>query len=435
MKRRFAAILLLVLAVLSSVVIVYVIRGEQNSRGGKLYPYDPQKIETLDIISPEQRSRLTFVDGEWALTAPVRDIAERDLMLRIFGVLHAEKWPNTVGLLADFNLDDLGLEQPDLELWLHRKSAVDTLRFGSLDPSTQRLWAIASWSDSLLQVPTLLRTHFLRNRYDLTDKRPVLIERALDVKSLQVENDHGAYVLRRNEFGWEVLAGDVFPADQLKVLSMLTTISGGNILDFLDGEGPRPLDLVDSSPLAIVELYLEGETQAERLQIGREFHQLYLCSNPRRGSPFLLDSLTCAPLFSPLTAYLPDKLFEILPGRIEWIASGVHRVETSEGAEKVWLDEHGERFELRRVSQIIAFLSEISTERVEALKPRLDQLERWGLDDPETVITFAERGRELSVEIGSPREGRRYFRRLDYPIVYSLPQEALVLRWPTAEAH
>ena len=435
MKRRFAAILFLILAVLSSVVIVYVLRGEQSSRSGKLYPYEPQAVETLDIIGREQRSRLTFEDGEWVLTAPVRDIADRDLMLRIFGVLHAEKWPKTAGLLADSNLDELGLTQPDLELWLHRKSAVDTLRFGSLDKSTQKLWATASWSDSLLQLPTLIRTHFLRNRYDLTDKRPVIIERALDVKSLQVENAFGAYVLRRNDFGWEILAGDIFLADQLKVLSMLTTISGGSILDFLDGEGPRPLDLVDSTPLATVELYLEGESIPERLSIGREFHQLYLADNPRRGSPFLLDSLTCAPILSPLTAYLPDKLFEILPGHIEWIASGEHRVETAEGAEKVWLDENGERFELRRVSQIIAFLSEISTEQVEALKPRLDQLTRWGLDEPETVITFAERGRELSVEISSPREGRRYFRRLDYPIVYSLPQEALVLRWPAAEAH
>ncbi|MBC8367551.1 DUF4340 domain-containing protein [bacterium] len=435
MKRRFAAILFLVLALLSSVVIVYVLRGEQSSREGKLYPFQPEDISTLDIVSPEQRSRLTYEDGMWSLVAPVRDIADRDLMLRIFGVLHSEKWPSTAGLITDSNLDELGLAQPDLELWLHRKSAVDTLRFGNLDASTQKLWASASWTDSLLQVPTLLRTHFLRNRYDLTDKRPVLIERALDVHSLQVENAYGAYVLRRNDFGWEILAGDVFPADQIKVLGLLTTMSGASILDFLDGEGPRPLDLVDSSPLATLELYLEGETVPERLNIGRHFHQLYLSSNPRRGSPFLLDSLVCAPLFSPLTAYLPDKLFEIIPGRVEWIASGRHRVERAEGPEQVWMDEHGERFELRRLSQIIAFLSEISTGMVEALRPRQDQLLQWGFHEPETVITFAERGRDLCLEIGSPRDGRRYFRRLDYPIVYSLPQEALVLRWPAAQVH
>ncbi len=435
MKRRFAAILFLILAVLSSVIIVYVLRGEQSSRSGKFYPYNPQDIETLDIVSPEQRSRLTFEDGQWSLTAPVRDIADRDLMLRLFGVLHTEKWPSTAGLLAESNLNDLGLARPDLELWFHRKAEVDTIRFGRLDASTQKLWASASWTDSLLQVPTLLRTHFLRNRYDLSDKRPLFIERALDVKSMQVENAFGAYVLRRNPFGWEILAGDVFPADQIKVLGMLSTLSGANILDFLDGEGPRPLDLADSSPLATLELYLDGETAPERLNIGRPFHQLYLSSNPRRGSPFLLDSLVCAPLFSPLTAYLPDKLFEVLPGRIEWIAMGEHRVEHAQGAEQLWLDEHGERIELRRVSQIIAFLSGISTERVEALKPRQDQLSEWGLDTPETVITFAERGRELCLEIGPPRDGCRYFRRLDYPIVYSLPQEALALRWPVAEVH
>ncbi len=435
MKRKFSGLLFIVVVIVSIPAIIFSIRGAGASREGRLYPHDPAEITAVDFITPERRARVIMEEGQWTLVAPVRDLTDQDTMKRIFGVLLSEKRPVALAPRGREDWPSLGLSEPDLEMRIHRSDEVDTLRFGRLDDESRKLWAAASWTDSVLQVPILLRTHFLRNRHDLSDKRAIPLDRALDVVSLQIENEYGAYVLRRHEFGWEILAGATFPADQLKVLELLRHISGPAILGFLDSDTPGSGDMELEYPLATLEVHLEDRPLPLSLRIGSPFHEVYLCGSPERGSPFLLDSISCAPLMAPLTRYMPDKLFEILPGRVTRISEGDRVIEHVGEGERVWTNEDGDKVELREVSRLIAFLSEIDTRWIEALQPRRDQLDLWGLSDPETVITCTERGRELRLEISAPLFGNRYFRRGDYPVVYSLPEEALELRWPEAHGH
>ncbi len=435
MKRRLYALFFLILVTGLIPTIVMLLRWTEASRGDKFYPHDPGEITTVDFITPERRARVAMEDGQWILVAPVRDLTDRDTMKRIFGVLLSERRSLAMAPREREEWTSLGLSEPVLEMRFHRGGAVDTLRFGDMDAESRKLWAAASWTDSLLLVPTLLRTHFLRNRHDLSDKRAIPLARALDAVSLQIENGHGAYVLKRSDFGWEILAGATFPADQLEVLELLRQISGPTIVGFLDSDTPGSADLELEYPLATLDVYVEGRPLPMSLRIGDPFHELYLCDSPDRGSPFLLDSVSCAPLLAPLTRYMPETLFEILPGRVTRLTMDDRIIELAGVGDRVWMNESGEKVELREVSRLIAFLSELSTYRVEALQPRGDQLDRWGLSSPETVITCTERGRELRLEIGAPIAGRRYFKRGDYPVVYSLIQEALELRWPEAQGH
>jgi hypothetical protein len=429
LKRRSIAIFI-ILALLTILAILLFARSDSSSRQGKLYPYEPEKIERVDFITPQRRARIEFENDDWMLVAPVRDFTDRELMLRIFGVLKSESWPLARACVSRSELGRYGLDEPELELRLCRGGETDTLRFGSLDPETQKLWSSASWTDSLLLVPTIVRTHFLRNRYDLSDKRPIRLRRSVDARSIQVENDQGSFVLSRNDFGWEIVATATFRAEAEKVRELLRQVSGAAILDFLDGEGRQPVEVLPRGPRARLEVHVVDEIEPRVLEIGRSFHELYLCTTQDRQNPFLIDSLTCAPLFQALTAFLPQKLFEILPGRVEKISSADRRLEVAKGNVKTWVDQEGNAPSLREISRLIAFISDISTERVEALIPRQDQLHHWGLDSPETTITFRERERDLRLDIGPVIDGRRYFRRGDYPPVYSLPSEDLEFRWP-----
>jgi len=430
-NRRRIALLISVPVLLSILALIFVALPRRGaSRRDRFYPFDPTRIRSVDFITPDRRVRLDDENGRWMLSAPVRDFTDRSVMLNLFGVLQAEALAPAVERIGGQDLKRYGLDPPELELRLGRGREVDTLRFGTLDPESRKVWVRASWTDSLLLLPNLIRGHFLKNRYDLSDKRPVRIQRARDIRSLKLENDRGSFALRRSGFGWEIVAAAEFPADPDTLRALLHKISDPAILDFLDEEGARSRDLSSSNVRARVEIFVQDETEPRRLEIGSSFHGLYLARNPARPSPFLLDSLTCAPFFAPMGRFLSRKLFQILPGRLRSVAYGDRRLQIAKGSEKAWVDQSGRNPALREVSRLIAFLANLSTDKVEALLPREDQLRRWGLDPPESSITIRERGRDLLLEIGPAIGGRRYFRRGDYPPVYSLPEDSLDIPWP-----
>jgi len=423
--RRLIPLLVLLLAAAVIIPILVTGRGEKN-REDRFYPYDPTEIEAVDFIYPDRRLRIEYENGDWTLTAPLRDLTDRDTLLRIFGTLQSEPKPPMTVLPGD--LDAMGLANPGFQVVLHRGERRDTLRYGSFDAESRRLYVQASWSDSIMRVSSLLRTNFMRNRYELSEKRPIVLEQGRPVRSIQLSNPSGEFALRKADIGWEMVGIDIFPADPAKVRDLTHAVSTPAILDFLDGDELALADL--ETPLARMKILQEGDSRPRELRIGPAYLNLHTAASPARSSAFLLDSLSVGAAFLPMRDFLPERLFEILPANVVRLSGRDWSLEqVGEGA-VVWVDQRGEQWEIREVSRMIAFLAEISTRDVESMLPRADQLRGWGLDPPEEEIRFLERGRELVLQFGVAREGRRYFRREDYPVIYSLPEDELRFAWP-----
>ncbi len=406
-------------------------RGEARLAAGMFYPHEAGEVRKLEIVFPERtlsvERRETKGRSLWWLTAPVVDPGDSvviDRLLATVAVEEVERWLPPVG--AD-ELSEYGLDSPSLELRLETASGWDTLRFGELNTVEKRFWVQCSWRDSLALVSTLMRSHSLKGRYELADKRPLGNLSKWEVESIQITNQHGEYELKPSPRGWEILRPEAYRADDAAVSRMLDRFWGESIIDFSEG-GAMGFD----RPRAVMSVKLKRETRPRLLELGGEIFGLQHMRSSERSHRFLLDAESVKPLLESFSALLSTVLVNFMPGKVQEIADGDgFRAIKADGKKWRWEDPEGRPLESKNLSILLTRLRRLDTGRVMALLPRQDQLRDWGLAPPRQTFTLIfEGGIELIVELGEVIDGRRILRRSDYPTVYSLPAEKLDLPWP-----
>lgn len=430
--------------VLILLVLLYVLGregglgGESRARlaAGFLYPHPAESIRTVELAYPERTLRLELRDDRgrerWWLTAPVEDPGDSVVigrMLATLGIQEASRWlpPVPADRLAEF-----GLDAPNLEMRLETGAGWDTLRFGDLNPVEKKLWVQCSWRDSLALVPTLLRTHSMKGRYQLAEKRPMGDLPRRGVESLEIANARGRFTLARGARGWEIRRPEAYRADDRTVQRMMDRLWGESIIDLVDDVDGQTTVMGFDSPRATMKVTLRGETRPRLLELGRPHFDLNYVRNGDRPHAFLLDSTSVTPLLESFSAFMSNVLVSFMPGRVlEIDTGGGARAIKGEGESWSWTDPAGAELSGEAISITLQRLLRLPTGRVEALLPRQDQLEEWGLISPERAYRLKlASGPELEIEIGRERDGRVAVRRPDYPTVYSVPVEALELPWP-----
>lgn len=439
-RMTLAALALLVL-----LALLFVLResGEdarvaERLGAGFLYPQPIESVRWFELVYPDKTLRVERV-GEtpyWQLTAPVRDPGDSVVIGRLLATLAAQKVERWLPPAKEDEFARFGLAAPSLVLRLGRSGGVDSLRFGDLNPVEKRLWVAVSWRDSLALVSTLLRTHALKGRYELGDKRPLGTVPFAGVESLRIENARGAFTLARGPRGWEVRRPEAYRADDAAVARLIERLWGESILGFAGDEEQAAGLLGFESPRARVTVKLQGESREGLLEIGRPYYELSYARNRDRAQAFLLDSLTCGPLLESFSAFLSPVLLTFMPGETAAIRGPDGRRALREaGDEWHWRDEGGRPLDGPAVAALLGRVMRLSTERIEALLPREDQLADWGLPGEGRRFLFQLRdGSETELEIGPARSGRRALRRLDYPTLYSLPDSLAALDWPLPAA-
>jgi hypothetical protein len=326
---------------------------------------------------------------------------------------------------------EVGLDAPALTVILETAAGRDTMRFGDLNPVEKRLWVQVSWRDSLALVSTLLRTRFLKGESELRDKRPMAGVPLHRLERLEIDNPRGRFSIVRERDGWAILRPEPYRASGDAVEVLLNVLWRGSVLDFVDLEADRLSVYGLDKPLASVSAHLSGEERPHRLDIGGRRFGLWFARNPDRPSGFLMDSVTVAPLLESFSAYMSVVLFTYLPGEVKRIDGPGGVLVRDPDEDWLWRDAAGRTVDGGQVVRLLNQMVRISTERVEALLPRRDQLDAWRLAAPETWrLAFTVAREPLALELGPPVDGRRYFRRSDYPTVYSLPAEQLDFTWP-----
>ncbi|MDP6418989.1 MAG: DUF4340 domain-containing protein [Candidatus Krumholzibacteria bacterium] len=392
---------------------------------GNFYPFPVEEIEALDLIHQDHWFRVEkSVDG-WKLRVPAEDRVDQHTLFGLLAVLHSE---NVDSILPAPDPPELaGLENPPLELRIHRAAGTDTLRFGNMNPEARRLWASCSWNDSLLLVSSLLRTRFMSGRRELSEKRILTLESASEILSLEIGNGKGRFALQRSPFGWVVEGPVSLPANRQKIENFLVRLNSHAIIEFLDsGESRLPRYGLDY-PRGRMTVHLREGASPIQLDLGNPLLGFYYAWIPGRPSVCLVDSISAGPLLGSYLGFRKPLLLEVQEEEILSITGpeGEIRVQG-----KDWQDPDGTKLSPAKVKTLLRALSGISTRNVEALQPRREQLERWGLDEPkETFLLEAVRGSQ-ELLLGRELDGTRYFQRAGFPTVYSLPADSLRLPWP-----
>jgi hypothetical protein len=433
----------LVLVLLAALVVLLRDRSDdavltERLAAGYLYPRSLDELRWFELVYPEKTLRVERerAGAAWRLTAPVADLGDTVVIDRLLATLAGQKVERWLPPASPAEQAGFGLTAPRLTLRLGRAQGVDTLRFGDLNPVEKRLWVAVSWRDSLALVSTLLRTHALKGRYELADKRPLGALPPGEVERIEIENARGRFALARGEKGWELRRPEAYPADQAAVNRLFERLWGESILGFAGAEEDDGGALGFAAPRAKVAIALRGSTRSGLLEIGRPHFELSYARNRDRDHAFLLDSVTCAPLLESFSAFLSPVLLSFMPGELRSISGpGGRRALREAGDAWRWTSGEGEALDGPAVAGLLGRLLRLSTERVEALLPRDDQLADWGLTGEADRFTLAFRdGSELAFEVGPSRGGRRALRRLDYPTLYSLPDSLLALSWPLPPA-
>ena len=398
---------------------------------GLLAPYGADAVRAVEIHFPERVVRLDRRGDSWRLTAPVEDLADSAGVAMMLATLEFQEVDRWLPPLPRDRWGEAGLDAPMPLVVLETDSGRDTLRFGELNPVEKRLWVQASWRDSLALVSTLLRTRFLKGASELRDKRPMAGVPLHRMERLEIDNPRGSFSIVRERDGWAIHRPEPYRASGDAVEVLLSILWRGSVLDFVDLEAERLGVYGLDDPLATVTAHLRGDARPRRLDIGGRRLGLWYARNPDRPSGFLMDSVTVAPLLESFSAYMSVVLFTYLPGQVSRIEGPGGVLVRDAGEDWLWRDEAGREASGAEVVRLLNRMIRISTERVEALLPRRDQLEAWRLTAPDIWrLDFNVDREPLTFELGQAVEGRRYFRRADYPTVYSLPAEQLDFAWP-----
>ncbi len=411
-------------------------RGEARLAAGMLYPHLAEEVRKLEIAFPERTLRVERreADGRlrWWLTAPVVDPGDSVVIDRLLATVAGEKVSRWLPPPGPGELAEYGLDAPRLELRLETAAGWDTLRFGELNEVEKRLWVQGSWRDSLALVSTLLRSHAMKGRYQLADKRPMGDLSKQSVESIRITNARGEYELAPSPRGWEILRPEAYRADDAAVIRMLDRFWGESIIDFSEGGTEREGAIGFSNPRAVMSVKVKGETRPRLLELGGETFGLHHLRSSERDHTFMLDSVSVRPLLESFSALLSTVLVNFMPGNVLEISDGEGFLAIKADHDSWnWKDPQGRDLETRNLSLLLTRLRRLDTGRVLALLPRQDQLKEWGLSPPEQSFTLHFKGGgTLTVELGRDIDGRRALRRTDYPTVYSLPTAKLAVPWP-----
>jgi hypothetical protein len=430
----------LLIALLAVVALLLIWQRELGEGGGAmrarlaagyLYPRPVEDLKAFTLVYPDRSYRLERREQGWWMTAPFQDRADVELVPQMIATLGGQKVERWLPPAPPARAGEMGLASPHLMVLLETPAHRDTLRFGGLNEVEKRLWVQTSWRDSLALVSTLLRTRFMVGAAELLDKRPLLPVAGDQIESVHLANARGYFELAVGTDGWEIRRPEPYRADDRSVQRLLDQVFTPTIVDFVDPgeEGLGSLGL--ESPSAELTIKLKGSGYPRRLNLGEARFRLRYAQDMDRARPFLLDSVSCAPLLESYAAYLSVVLFAFRTVDVLSIEGPGGSLQRIEGEDWAWRDAKGARVDGAGVNGLLTHIGRIATERVETLLPRSDQLAAWGLAPPAAIYRIGlQSGKNLVLEIGGESGGRVYFRRPDYGPVYSLPAEELRLTWP-----
>lgn len=233
----------LVLAALGGYFYLYEFKGAKErarleDEGKRLLHLDQNTVQEIALQFREEQIVAQKGKQGWQLVIPRRLPADQEAINKLLSTLLAAKSDKVVegsaGQLADF-----GLHPPAIRVILKTKeTAKETvLLIGDLNPQKSHVYAKQATGTKIYLASANLRTELGKNLYDLRDKRPLSVPPAAigridfqfrgEVASIKVNPaDRSSWRLVNTQ-----LAGE---ADGDKIQSLLNTLSGTRIKEFID---------------------------------------------------------------------------------------------------------------------------------------------------------------------------------------------------------
>lgn len=243
--------------------------------------------------------------GNWQITSPKQFRADQSAVSGLASTLSSL---NSERLVEDkaSDLQNFGLDQPQLEVDLTAKDKTQKLLLGADTPAGGAVYAMLAGDPRLFTVASYTKTSLDKNLNDLRDKRllPVDADKVSQVEILQKKSD---IEFGRNKDAWQILKPKPMRADSIQVGDLVRDLTNAK-MDLSSADAKQEASAFDhAAPVATAKLTDESGTQ--QLQVRKSKDTYYAKSTAVDGA-YKVDSGLGKALEKNIDDFRDKKLFD-----------------------------------------------------------------------------------------------------------------------------
>ncbi|HEX3105350.1 MAG TPA: DUF4340 domain-containing protein [Terriglobales bacterium] len=347
--------------------------------------------------------------GDWQITAPKPFRADQSA---VTGIASTVSSLNSERLVEDkaSDLQNFGLEHPELEVDLTAKDKTQKLLLGADTPAGGAVYAMLSGDPRLFTVSSYTKTSLDKNLNDLRDKRLLPVD-ADKVSQIEVVRKNGDIEFGRNKDNWQILKPKPMRADSVQVGDLVRDLTNAKMdLSTTDAK-QEASEFAHGAPVATAKLTDESGTQ--QLQVRKSKDNYYAKSSAVEGA-YKVDSGLGKTLEKNLDDFRDKKLFDFgynTPNKLELHnADKAYFLTRGTGGFDDWWS-NGKKMDGANVESLISDLRDLSASSFPAT----------GFASPAINISVVSQDGKHTEKVEVAKSGDHYIaRRENDPALYEL---------------
>jgi hypothetical protein len=353
----------------------------------------PSRVE---IRSPTGQLELQFANGSWRLTRPFQARANTKLLAERITELTLPVIQSFVPPPAE-PLAAYGLAEPQLtfSIWTDESPARALLIGARHKDKPELTFAKRKDDPTIFTVKTELAAQLAMRLNDLRDRQIFQIA-SKDVDSIEIVTPTDSTKLQRLGNKWDIKAPIEAPADAFEVRVLTEHVAGMTVKEFVEDVVTNLAKFGLDKPAAVVSLFGEGKRDQPapllaKLLIGNADPEKGIVFVKRDDEPFVygVDLNAARRIKTTALAFYERALFAFTLADFSRFALA-HGGATAElkKMDDRWTRADGKegKVDMGAFLNVLGMIGQLAAE--EFVADRADTLEKFGLDDPELIVTF-----------------------------------------------
>lgn len=423
--------------------------AEAQRQAGNVINFDREKLQGIVIQNGDDRVELQRQNGNWRLTAPVKDEADSAEVDNLISDI--EMWrkdaviPMQAVTAGKGRLSEYGLRQPKLRMRLVLPNESHEILFGKDAALEGKIYVRLADSKEVMIASQNVRADISKKPDEFRDRKLTDLTTAQVTRAI-IKTPAGEIELAKKNEHWEILKPLQARGDDQKIGDLLANVTNGRIQEFVASDSGDLHAYGLTEPRGSITIYGREDKQGRTLQIGTASDKIkdaiYARYLPRNGV-YALPRKT-EELLKVRPNDLRDRHLVRLDtnnlDRIHIEAAGQPKIVLAR-KDQSWsiASRNNEPANSEEVRRLLDLLNDTQVTRFVA--DTASDLPKYGLDNPQLKVTFSSFASEntaetsagehpyLTLSFGRVENGEAYARVDEEPFVVAVDQQLLGKIW------
>jgi uncharacterized protein DUF4340 len=423
--------------------------AEAQRQAGNVVNFEREKLEGLTIQNGDDRIELRRQNGQWRLTAPVKDQADGavvDNLISDIETWHKDGFIPAKEVTAEKGrMNEFGLVQPKLRLRLIEPKGPPEIWLGKDAAFEGKMYVRFADSKDVYIAAQTVRTDLAKKSDDFRDRKLTDLTTAQVTRAV-LKSAAGEIELAKKNEHWEIVKPLQARGDDQKIGDLLAQVTNARIQEFVSDDRGDLHTRGLSEPRGSITIYGADDKQGRTLQIGAIAEKIK-------------DAVYVRYLPRSAVYILPKKIEEILTVRpndlrdrhlVRLDTNNLDRINLeASGQPKIILARKEQNWTIAsrnnqpaNADEVRRLIDTLNDQQVtKFVADTASQLPKYGLDQPQLRLTFSSFASEntaetgagehpfLTLSFGKVEGGDIYARVGEEPFVVAVSQELLAKIW------